>query len=172
VSEYIKTMECFANAGAMLPEQVWDTVDIPEKQMFCGRPTGSAMPLAWAHAEYVKLLRSARDRRVFDLIEPVRLRYIEQGVKSDLQAWLFNHKLRAARAGRPLRIEVNAAGRLHWTANEWVSASDAELADEGLGVYAHEFAAGELKAGEVLKFTFYWHVSVRWEGRDFAIAIE
>jgi glucoamylase len=172
VSEYIKAMECFANAGSMLPEQVWDTADIPEKHMFCGRPTGAAMPLAWAHAEYIKLLRSARDRAVFDQIEPVRLRYVEQGVTSDLQVWLFNHKLRAARAGKPLRIEVNAAGRLHWTANEWVSTADAEFADEGLGVYAHEFAAGELKTGEVLKFTFYWNDAARWEGRDFAIAIQ
>jgi glucoamylase len=172
VSEYIKALECFANAGAMLPEQVWDTVDIPEKQMFCGRPTGSAMPLAWAHAEYIKLLRSARDRKVFDMIEPVHERYVVRGVRSDLQAWLFNHKLRAARADKPLRLEVNAPGRLHWTADEWVSVNDTELADEGLGVYAREFAAGELKAGEVLKFTFYWHDAARWEGRDFAIAIE
>jgi glucoamylase len=172
VSAYIRAMERFANAGAMLPEQVWDTVDIPEKLMYCGRPTGSAMPLAWAHAEYIKLLRSAHDRKVFDQLEPVRRRYVEQGVRSDLQAWLFNHKLRAASAARPLRIEVNARGRLRWTANEWTSANDADLADEGLGVYAHEFAAGELQAGRVLRFTFYWQDAARWEGRDFAIAIE
>jgi glucoamylase len=171
VSLYINAMECFANAGAMLPEQVWDTVDISERLMYCGRPTGSAMPLVWAHAEYIKLLRSARDRAVFDLVEPVRRRYIEQGVTSELQAWLFNHKLRAASADHPLRIESSARARLHWTANEWVSVNDTELADEGLGIYAHEFAAGELKPGEVLKFTFYWIDDARWEGRDFAIAI-
>jgi glucoamylase len=172
VTVYIKALECFANAGAMLPEQVWDTLDIPEKQMFCGRPTGSAMPLVWAHAEYIKLLRSARDRAVFDLVEPVRRRYIEQNVTSDLQAWLFNHKLRAAYGDRPLRIEANGRARLHWTVNEWVSVNDTELADEGLGIYAQEFAPGELNAGEVLKFTFYWIDSGRWEGRDFAIAIQ
>jgi len=171
VKQYIKAMECFANAGAMLPEQVWDTVDIPDKQMYAGRPTGSAMPLVWAHAEYIKLLRSARDRRAFDTVEPVRRRYIEEHVLSDLQSWLFNHKLRTAYANRPLRIEVNAHARLHWSANEWVSVHDTELTDEGLGVYACEFAPGELNAGEVLKFTFYWTEADRWEGRDFAIAI-
>ncbi|MEA2175555.1 MAG: glucoamylase, partial [Blastocatellia bacterium] len=40
VREYIKAMECFAGVGAMIPEQVWDTLDIPEKLMYFGRPTG------------------------------------------------------------------------------------------------------------------------------------
>lgn len=171
VREYIKAIECFANAGAMLPEQVWDTVDIPDKHMYAGRPTGSAMPLVWAHAEYIRLLRSSRDGMVFDLIEPVRRRYIEQGVVSDLQVWLFNHKLRSVSAKRTLRIEVNARARLHWTAHEWVSTQDMELLDEGLGVYACEFAPGKFHAGEVLKFTFYWIDADVWEGRDFVIAI-
>lgn len=171
VREYIEAMECFANTGAMLPEQVWDTADIPEQQMYCGRPTGSAMPLVWAHAEYVKLLRSARDRAVIDLIEPVYRRYVVQGVTSPLQVWMFNHKLRAAQAARPLRIEALAPARLHWSANSWATVEDVELPDEGLGIYAHEFAPGTLVAGEVLKFTFYWTQAGRWEGRDFDIAV-
>ena len=43
----------------MLPEQVWDYADIPSKGMYLGRSAGSAQPLVWAHAEYLKLLRSA-----------------------------------------------------------------------------------------------------------------
>ena len=42
----------------MLPEQVWDHDDMPEKGMYLGRSAGSAQPLVWAHAEYLKLLRS------------------------------------------------------------------------------------------------------------------
>lgn len=61
------TMEAFANASGLIPEQVWDTLDIPERKLFRGRPTGSAMPLVWAHAEYLKLRRSLRDNRVFDM---------------------------------------------------------------------------------------------------------
>ncbi|HEX8493182.1 MAG TPA: glycoside hydrolase family 15 protein [Pyrinomonadaceae bacterium] len=172
VSEYVKALECFANAGAMIPEQIWDTEDIPEKLMYFGRPTGSAMPLVWAHAEYIKLLRSRRDRRVFDLVEPVRARYAGQQHKSDLQVWLFNHKLHTARSDMPLRIEVCAAARLRWTTDRWATPQETELFDDGLGIYSHEFAAGEIKAGEVLQFTFYWTEVNRWEGRDFAIAIE
>ncbi|HEV7858971.1 MAG TPA: glucan 1,4-alpha-glucosidase [Pyrinomonadaceae bacterium] len=172
VREYILAMECFANKGAMIPEQVWDTMDIPEKLMYFGRPTGSAMPLVWAHAEYVKLLRSARDGSIFDLIGPAHRRFVEQGVTSDLRAWLFNHKIRAARSDMRLRLETNDPARLHWTDNEWVSVHDDELQDEGLGIYAFEFAPGAFSVGDVLKFTFYWTGAGKWEGRDFNIAIE
>ena len=35
------------------------------------------MPLVWAHAEYLKLLRSAVDGKVFDRIDPVYERYCD-----------------------------------------------------------------------------------------------
>ena len=64
-----------ASEGGLLPEQVWDTDDIPERELFRGRPSGSAMPLVWAHGEHVKLLRSLRDGRVFDMPPQVERRY-------------------------------------------------------------------------------------------------
>ncbi|MFN2453958.1 MAG: glucan 1,4-alpha-glucosidase [Pyrinomonadaceae bacterium] len=171
VSDLIKAIECFANAGAMIPEQVWDTADIPEKFMYLGRPTGSAMPLVWAHAEYIKLLRSARDKKIFDMIEPVRVRYIEQQIKSPMQVWLFNHKLRVARSNKSLRLELIAPARLRWTTDDWATTQDLDLFNDGLGIYSHEFAPGTLKAGEKLIFTFYWTEENRWEGRDFEIVV-
>jgi glucoamylase len=59
----LRAMASFANAGGLLPEQVWDVEDIPERGLYLGRPTGSATPLVWAHAEYVKLRRSLHDGR-------------------------------------------------------------------------------------------------------------
>ena len=81
---YLRAMEVFANGAGLLPEQVWDErTDRPEAGLFLGRPTGSAMPLMWAHAEYIRLLRSTHDGVVFDRISAVADRY-----------------LRGARAGR------------------------------------------------------------------------
>ena len=57
----LHAMEGFASQVGLLPEQVWDSADIPSKDLYRGRPAGSAMPLAWAHAEYVRLLRSIHD---------------------------------------------------------------------------------------------------------------
>jgi glucoamylase len=58
---FIEALEKFANSGGMLPEQFWDAEDLPAGHMKFGGPTGSAMPLCWAHAEYVSLVRSAHD---------------------------------------------------------------------------------------------------------------
>jgi glucoamylase len=63
----LHAMEACANATGMLPEQVWDGPDLPERGLYHGGPTGSAAPLGWTHAEYVKLCRSLADDRVFDL---------------------------------------------------------------------------------------------------------
>jgi glucoamylase len=57
--------EACASDGGLLPEQVWDGAAIAERELFLGRPSGSAMPLVWAHAEHLKLLRSLADRAVF-----------------------------------------------------------------------------------------------------------
>lgn len=75
----LAAMAGFASAAGLLPEQVWDAADLPEQGLFLGRPSHSAMPLAWAHAEYVRLLRSIRDGRVFDLPPQVYQRYFGPG---------------------------------------------------------------------------------------------
>jgi glucoamylase len=73
---YVRAMEHFANEGLMLPEQVHDGVGatLPSGAT-SGQGTGSATPLAWAHAEYIKLLRSLSDGQVWDLYAPVKTRY-------------------------------------------------------------------------------------------------
>jgi glucoamylase len=45
-----------ANAGLMLPEQVWDTRPPADRPgVIPGTPTFSATPLAWTHAQFVRL---------------------------------------------------------------------------------------------------------------------
>lgn len=64
---YVRGMEAFANEGLMLPEQVFDGVGAAGPHEYTlGEGTESATPLAWSHAEYVKLLRSLRDKAVWD----------------------------------------------------------------------------------------------------------
>lgn len=63
---YLQALECFASSTGLLPEQIWGESDRPEMGLYWGRATGAAMPLVWAHVEYIKLLRSVWDGRVFD----------------------------------------------------------------------------------------------------------
>ncbi len=73
---YVQAMEQFANAGLMLPEQVWDNVGNNSVYQYqAGEGTNGATPLAWSHAEYIKLLRSVSDQKVWDRYSPVELRY-------------------------------------------------------------------------------------------------
>jgi glucoamylase len=71
-SSYLNTLAGFANQGLMLPEQVWDK---NEGLYDLGEGTGSATPLAWSHAEYIKLAHSIEQQRIVDLPNIVRSRY-------------------------------------------------------------------------------------------------
>jgi glucoamylase len=67
INQYVKGMEYFANEGLMLPEQAWDGVGHPTRYQYqMGQGTNSATPLAWTHAEYIKLVRSMTDNKVWD----------------------------------------------------------------------------------------------------------
>ncbi len=73
---YVRTMELFANEGLLIPEQVWDGVGADSPHGYTrGEGTDSATPLAWSHAEYVKLLRSVSDGEVWDSYAPVKARF-------------------------------------------------------------------------------------------------
>ena len=72
---YLATMNAMAGTCGLLPEQVWDADPLPEHGLSPGRPTGSAMPLAWAHAEFVKLAVSRAQQQVFDCPVAVKQRY-------------------------------------------------------------------------------------------------
>lgn len=170
-SRLLRALEAFANEGGMIPEQVWDADDMPEKELFCGRPSGSAMPLVWAHAEYVKLLRSLRDGRVFDTPSQTVQRYLKQQVGSPHAIWRFNHKARTAAQGQTLRIEVLAPATVHWTPDDWHTTHDTATADTGMGMHVADLNTGELAAGTTVRFTLYWSQEGRWEGTDFAIRI-
>ena len=75
---YVRGMEAFANEGLMLPEQVFDGVGQPGPHGYVvGEGTESATPLAWSHAEYVKLLRSLRDKAVWDRNPETFARFVQ-----------------------------------------------------------------------------------------------
>ncbi|MCZ7574509.1 MAG: hypothetical protein M5U01_38660 [Ardenticatenaceae bacterium] len=112
-------MEGFAHAIGLVPQQVWDEADRSEQGLFCGRPTGSAMRLMWAHAEYIKLLSSTADGQVFDFIPALVERHQTRTTDKQLEVWKPNRQAHAVRAGSLLRIQAPAPFYLHRTVNEW-----------------------------------------------------
>jgi glucoamylase len=65
------------NAGYMLPEQVWDDFPPSGKRGFpVGEGTFSATPLAWTHAQFVRLAWSIQSGRPVEQPSIVRERYV------------------------------------------------------------------------------------------------
>jgi glucoamylase len=164
-----RALEDFANEGGMIPEQVWDAEDIPEAELFRGGATGSAMPLVWAHAEYIKLRRSLRDGRVFDLPPQPVQRYLVEKTGSPYIVWRFNNKCDTMPAGKTLRIETLASTVIHWSADGWRTAHDTDSLDTGLGVHITDLPTEALPHDAQIVFTFHWPEADRWEGEDFSV---
>lgn len=168
---YIRALEQFAAGCELLPEQVWDRPDLPEKFMYFGRPTGSAMPLMWAHSEYLKLLRSRRDGVVFDRLPGVAERYAAGlAPKQPEEFWSFNYPNPRVPAGGTVCIPAREPFLLHWSADEWHTVHDTQAAATPLGLYVARVNVPAGTSGH-LRFTFHWTAPDRWEGRDFAMAV-
>jgi glucoamylase len=164
-------MEAFAGDGGMLPEQVWDRDDIPQYNLFCGRPSGSAMPLVWAHAEHIKLRRSLREGRIFDMPPHPVHRYLEDQTHSPYFLWRFNHQVRWLANGKKLRVELTAPARVHWSFDNWQTVQDIQTHATGLGNFFADLSTNSLATGAKIEFTFYWPQVDRWEGQNFEIVV-
>lgn len=169
ISPYIEAMEGFANDGGMIPEQVWDREDIPENGLFKGRGTGSATPLVWAHAEYVKLLRSKRDCRGCDIIPELYDRYVKQKIVSPISAWKKNKPIKRVKASDTLRVVTHEPAILHWSKDGWRALNDDRLMSSGLGTFYIDITG--IESGWNIVFTFYYPERDMWEGMDYEISV-
>ena len=171
VQPFIRAMEGFATSAKLLAEQVWALPDLPEAHMGFGHSTGGAMPLVWAHAEYIQLVRSAADGQVFSLIAEVADRYRNRRHMPPLEIWKFNRQVRSVPAGGTLRIQTASPFRLHWSWDEWTQAQDTDSTPIGTG---HEYVDIRVPADQKapVRFTFLWTIAGRWEGRNFSVGID
>ena len=166
-----RAIEAFAGDSGLIPEQIWDTADIPARELQLGQATGSAMPLVWAHAEYLKLCRSLRDGEVFDRPPQTVQRYLVEAKSSRLVSWRFNNKVRVMAAGRTLRIETLASAIVHWSVDGWRTVHDTATRDTTIGVRLVDLETSNLRTGGRVDFTFYWPEAHRWEGVDFFVRV-
>jgi glucoamylase len=170
-AELARTVAQSANDGGMLPEQTWDGPDLPDQELWTGRPSGSAMPLVWAHAEYLKLKRSLLDGRVFDMPPQPVQRYLRERTTSPYSIWRFNHKCRTMHEGAVLRIEVQAPAVVRWSSDGWANDIDVATRDSSLGIHYANLDTAGIPAASVIAFTIRWIDQDRWEGTDFSVTV-
>jgi glucoamylase len=170
--KYLRTMEALASEIGLLPEQSWDEGDRPDIHMWSGKPTGSAMPLMWAHAEYIKLLRSSADGHVYDTIPEVATRYLgKRPNRKRLEVWKPNRHVRLMKTNETLRIHGEAAFTLRWSADEWKTATDTESTTNSLRISFVDLTEVVLHAGSTIRFTFLWLSDGHWEGEDYGVSV-
>jgi glucoamylase len=167
-----RAMETLAGESGLLPEQVWDAADIPERELYAGRASGSAMPLVWAHAEYLKLCRSLRDGEIFDRPRQTVERYLLNRTESRFVIWRFNNKARTMPAGKRLRVETVSPSVVHWSLDGWRTTRDTPTRDTTLGVHVADLEVSDQPPGSQIVLTFFWPESARWGGVNFSVRIE
>lgn len=165
-------MEGCASDGGLIPEQVWDGPELPHRGLHFGHPSGSAMPLVWAHSEHIKLLRSLRDNKVFDMPPQGIERYIKRGTVANFRSWRFNRKITSMPAGKLLRIELQAPAMVHWSRDGWKTTTDSDTHENGFGLHVAELPVSDAVQGSDVVFTMYWTNTANWENADFSVRLE
>ena len=165
-------MESSSGASRLLPEQVWDTTDIPERELFAGKGSGSACPLVWAHSEYIKLRRSLVDGRIFDQPPQTVERYLTSKIAAQYFNWRFNNKPRTLPCGKKLRLLLMEPALVHWSFDNWQSSRDSDSGESGWNLQRVDLPTEALVTGRQIVFTFFWKNSARWEGRDYQVVVE
>jgi glucoamylase len=171
ITEYVKAMEGFATSTGLLPEQVWDEADLRDAHLYLGKPTDSAMPLMWAHAEYIKLLRSRYDNKVFDYIPEVANRYLgDRSRCKSLEVWKFNRQVAQIKKGVTLRIQAVNSFRLRWSKDDWQTVEDTPSTSTALNIEYVDISISQEQSAAI-EFTFFWTMTQNWEQRNYQVAV-
>jgi glucoamylase len=181
VKPLITAYEKFSSVGGMLPEQVWDHKDLPAEGMYEGRSAGSAQPLVWAHAEYIKLLRSVVDGKIFDTISVVADRYAvppgTRSFKSTIEIFQLARPISQIPAGYSLRITDSNRFEVVYTLDGWTTKQTAQSKVVGYPGSFVDIATPALESGVTgkLEFTLHWPESAathdHWLGYNVEVAL-
>jgi glucoamylase len=170
---FITAMEKFANAGSMLPEQVWDGPVLGELEP--GDAIGSAMPLCWAHSEYLELVRSRRDGRCYSCIQPAYERYVAGTVKSGVEIWTMHHPIRKISVGTRLRLVFTGRATVAWRfdGSGQISTSNSEVETHTvvLDLSCTDLPTESLPRGTRVLFRVRSHDTPRVDDREHEVII-
>lgn len=167
---YLRTMRHCASAGGLLPEQVWESAAIPERELFPGRPSGSAMPLLWSHAEFLKLLIATGDRRPLELLRCVEDHFKDpEQCRPTVRHWRGDVPIRSIEKGASICFEDTRPFTLHWGFGGWQGIQDRDSIAGLWGLWSVELSSTDLRGHEELNFTRRY--AGVWEGVDHTVSV-
>ncbi len=168
--ELLQAMVKQAGDNYLIPEQIWDAKDIPSKFLFNGKPTLGAMPLVWAHAEFIKLIRSINGKKVFDMPPQTGNRYQKKETISKYNIWKPNHKIKKVFKGKTLRIETFEPCQINYRfAKRDQIGQIKSLIETKVGIYYVDIPPKEIKEHKEIHFKFPGHS--KFSRRSFVIKL-
>jgi glucoamylase len=169
--EYLRTMSRCTSPGGLLPEQVWDTAPIPELELEPGRPSGSAMPLLWAHAEYLKLLVARERGKPIEMLTAVHARYAGSPVARQAETYHWRNEVPVPELprGRELLIEDRQPFTLHFGWDGWQRISDRAAIPLPFGLWGVRLSNDDLTGARQLNFTRCYPRG--WENLDHQVSL-
>ena len=168
---HLAAMAAMASPGGMIPEQVWDADPLPGRRLYPGRASGSAMPLAWAHAEFVKLLVSRQINRPFDRPRAIWQRYRARRPVAEHAFWWQHAPIGAMPAGAKLAVALPFPAIVHWGSDGWRRAQDVSSIDTRLGFHVAVLDTAALPPGSRVDFTWRQRDNGEWTGRDITVLV-
>ncbi len=182
---YLQTMWRCASAGGLLPEQVWDAAPIPELELAPGRPSGAAMPLLWAHAEFLKLLVARERGRPVEWLDRLERHFGHRalghpGERVESEAigaggaaclWHWRNEVPVAQLprGRSLAIEDRVPFTLHLGFDGWQRIEDRHAEQMPFGLWSVVLTHQELAQARELNFTRRYLSG--WESVDHRVGL-
>ena len=125
------------------------------------------MPLVWAHAEYVKLLRSLADGKVFDMSPHTAHRYLGKKRPARCRPWREDCQAASVLSGQTLRLDLPDESIVRCTRDEWQTQADVTTIDTGLGLHVAELPTAGMTPGGKLVFTWRRKADEVWRGQNF-----
>lgn len=182
---YLQTMWRCASAGGLLPEQVWDAAAIPELGLAPGRPSGAAMPLLWAHAEFLKLLVARERRRPVEWLDAIEQHFGHRAIarpdervvsraghaRGGASLWHWRDEVPVARLprDRSLVIEDRVPFSLHLGFDGWQRIEHRHAERAPFGLWAVALSREELGHARELNFTRRYESG--WENIDHRVEL-
>jgi glucoamylase len=167
----LRAMKDMSGPGGLIPEQIWDSAAVPSQDLYPGRPAGSAMPLVWAHAEFIKLTKSLRLGRAVDRPEPVWLRYGGNKPRAARAHWTRRMRVGTIHAGQALRLVFAEPSVVHWAIDDWQQPRDTFTVVGMLGLQVADLASEALDVGQRVVFSIQDLTTGNWIENDCVIEV-
>jgi glucoamylase len=129
------------------------------------------MPLAWAHAEFVKLLVSRQLGHPFDQPRAARQRYQGRRPTAEYAFWFPHASIATMPPGARLAIALPDPAIVHWGRDGWNDTEDTTTSDSGLGFHVAALPTTGLGSGSHVDFTWRRQDSGEWHGPDYRVDI-